>query len=93
MDSQYGLTDFQPIDETSASAVPHELRIYRPNGALSMIYVMTFVSDAKAIVEARKLACYGYQVDVWRDGVRTSRISSLNALGSGEDGYTDVGRP
>lgn len=51
-----------------------ELRVYRPGGVLSVIYVTAFESDAKAICEAEEIARYGYQVDVWRDETRIDRV-------------------
>jgi len=57
-----------------------ELRVYRPGGVLSVIYVTAFESDAKAICEAEKIARYGYQVDVWRDEARIDRVSELTDL-------------
>jgi len=83
MDSHNGPGSFRSRGETAAGAERRELRIYRPNGALSVIYVTTFGSDAKAMCEAEKIARYGYQVDVWRDGTRIDRVSYLNALEMG----------
>ena len=68
----------------AADLARRELRIYRPDGILSVIYATAFASDAKAISEAEKIASYGYQVDVWRDGTRIDRISALNVLDTSE---------
>jgi|KBSSwiStaDraftv2_1062776.scaffolds.fasta_scaffold1444297_2 hypothetical protein len=84
-DSQKGPLSSRSINETAEDVAHRELRIYRADGALSMIYVIAFGSDAKAIVEARKIAHCGYQVDVLRDGVRIDRISRLDVLGKSED--------
>ena len=85
MDSQKGPGPFRSIREPAAGVVHRELRVYRPNGALSMIYVMTFGGDAKAIAEAKKVARYGYQVDVWRDGVRIGHVAKPVPFGRKED--------
>jgi hypothetical protein len=79
-DSQSRPVSFRSTDEDGASAARRELRIYHPNGALSVIYVTAFESDAKATYEAEKIARYGYQVDVWRDGTRIDRVAYLSAL-------------
>lgn len=76
MDNQNRPESFRSTDRASASA-SRELRIYRPDGALSVIYVTAFESDAKAISEAERISRYGYQVDVLRDGTRIDRISEL----------------
>ena len=52
-----------------------EFRIYRPNGTLSVIYFTTFGSDEKAIAEAKKIARFGYQVEMWRGGTRIGQLS------------------
>jgi hypothetical protein len=83
--SQNGPASFRSINETARGAARRELRIYHPNGALSVIYVTAFESDAKAIAEAETIARYGYQVDVWRDGVRIDRVSALDVLDRSED--------
>jgi len=86
MDSQKRPKPFRSLNEPAADGVRRrELRVYRPNGALSMIYVMTFGSDGKAIAEAKKIARYGYWVDVWRDGVRIGHASKCDVLARGED--------
>jgi hypothetical protein len=85
LESQNQPASFRSINETATGAARRELRIYRPSGALSVIYLTTFGSDAKAIAEAEKIARYGYQVDVWRDGVRIDRVSALDILDRSED--------
>lgn len=85
MSSQSSRPDsFRSTNETAAGATRHELRIYRPDGTLSVIYVTAFGSDAKAILEAEKIVRYGYQVDVWRDGTRIDRISERNVFDKDE---------
>jgi len=61
-----------------------ELRLYRPDGALSLVYFGAFESDGKAISEAKRLARYGYQIDVWRDGTRVGRVPTLGVRYAGE---------
>jgi hypothetical protein len=82
MNSQIGPSLFESKD--GASSARRQLRVYRPDGALSVIYVTAFESDAKAISEAERIARYGYQVDVLRDGTRIDRISELGLLDLGE---------
>lgn len=56
-----------------------ELRLYRPDGTLSAVYFATFDSDANAISDAERMARCGYQVEVWQNGIRITRVSVSNA--------------
>jgi hypothetical protein len=82
MGIQDGPGSYTPEDAMAVSAGCRELRIYRRDGTLSVIYVTTFGSDAKAILEAEKLAGYGYRIDVMRDGMRIDRIAELGRHGT-----------
>ena len=80
MNNQNGPASFRLKSEAATGAARRELRVYHPDGVLSVIYVTALESDAKAVCEAEKIARYGYQVDVWRDGTRTNRVPELNNL-------------
>jgi hypothetical protein len=84
MGSQNSPPSFRSIKDTAGGVSRRELRVYRTNGALSMIYVMAVGSDAKALVEARKIARCGYQVEIWRDEVRIDWVSELDGLDKSE---------
>lgn len=68
----------EPKAELDIGVACRELRIYRPNGALAVIYFTAFKCDEEAIFEAEKIARCGYHVDIWISGTRTSRDSGRN---------------
>ena len=80
MNRQNGLKSFGSDVEVDVGVVRRELRIYRPNGALSMVYITAFESDATAIAAAENITRYGYQVDVLRDGTIIVQVSELNVV-------------
>ena len=84
MDRQSELESFKSHVEADAGVLCREFRIYRSNGALSAIYFTAFESDEKAIAEAKKLARFGYQVDIWRDGTRIDQVSDRHLPAMGE---------
>jgi hypothetical protein len=84
MGHRAALVSFGPHAEVDNAVACRELRLYRPDGALSLIYFSTFESDEKAISEAKKLARYGYRIDVCRDGTRVGRVPSLGIRHTGE---------
>jgi hypothetical protein len=84
MDRHSELESFESNSEADGAGASRELRIYRPDGALSIIYFTAFGSDAKAISEAEKIARRGYEIDVWRGGTRISRVSDFNGIDKGE---------
>jgi hypothetical protein len=75
---------FESNSEAGSVSVCRELRIYRPDGTLSIIYFTAFGSDQEAIYEAENIARRGYQIDVWRDGTRIGQISDSSGLDKGE---------
>jgi hypothetical protein len=50
-----------------------DLLIYRLDGRLSVIFVTTFRNDSEAIKKADEFECYGYRVEVWRNGIEVER--------------------
>lgn len=84
MGHRAALASFGPNAEVDNTTACCELRLYRPDGALSLVYFGTFESDGKAISEAKKLARYGYQIDIWRDGTRVGRVPALGGHYTGE---------
>ena len=75
MDRQSVVKAFESNGGPGIGAPCREFRIYRPNGTLSVIYVTTFVTDEKAIAEAKKIARFGFQVEMWRGGTRIGQLS------------------
>jgi hypothetical protein len=84
MDVRTALVSFGLTARVDNALTCRELRLYRPDGALSLVYFGTFESDGKAISEAKRLARYGYQIDVWRDGTRVGRVPTLGVRYAGE---------
>ena len=80
MNRQNELKSFGSNVEADVGVARRELRIYRPNGALSVVYITAFESDATAIVAAENIARCGYQVDVLRDGTIIVQVSELNVV-------------
>ncbi len=84
IDGQSKLASFRLIAGAVTDTARRELRVYHPDGVLSVIYVTAFESDSEAIYEAEKIARYGYQVDVWRDETRVDQVSELSNLDRSE---------
>ncbi len=80
MDYQSELGSLETSVETSDVLACREFRLYRPDGTLSVVYFATFDSDAEAISNAERIARHGYQVDIWRDGMRINRVSVSDVL-------------
>jgi hypothetical protein len=75
--------ELEPFDssaEPSDAALCPELRIYRPDGALSVIYLTAFENDTEAMAEAERIARNGYRIDVWRDGRRIAQVGPLRPV-------------
>jgi hypothetical protein len=83
MERKSELESFESKIEPGVSVACRELRIYRPGGALSVIYFPSCESDGKAIAEAENIAQYGYQVDIWQGETRIGRVSGRNAFDFG----------
>ena len=93
MDRRNELESFESRGKSDAGVLCREFRIYRSNGNLSVIYFTAFESDDKAISEAEKIARFGYQVDIWRDGTRIDQITDrhLPATGKHRPWQSDMG--
>jgi hypothetical protein len=81
MERESELESFESKAEPGISVAPQELRIYRPGGALSVIYFPSCESAGKAIAEAEHIAQYGYQVEIWQGETRIGRVTDQNVFG------------
>jgi hypothetical protein len=70
--TELGFLEFEV--ELDIGVASPEFRIYRPNGALAVIYFTAFRCDEEATFEAEKIARCGYHVDIWVGGTRTNRV-------------------
>jgi hypothetical protein len=79
VDYENELESLGAVEQTGDVLGCRELRLYRPDGTLSAVYLATFDSDANAISDAERMARCGYQVEVWRNGMRIDRVLASTA--------------